>query len=314
MIPVQRRPRFAHRMHATTTGDPPGLRSGRLDGAHASVRALGARSGGERVGARPCSSQGACGARPAAWPGLRDDERRRPRPSGGRVRCRRDARRRDAGVVVMGRLARHPAADVPRGLRRGDRPRRDRPSRAVPDLPARTSTSAQRAARGRRRRGRPALPPRTSTRTRSRACAPSAPPATGSASSATSRMAPRRRSMRLGLTLDLVAVLGELGRAEAGPAVLRPDRRGAGPAAGRDRLRRRPGRQRRPAGGRGGMTAIFLRRGPWGWIQAGRRRPARGGRDDREPRELPAALASAGLKVARIRATDQARAGDRRCG
>ena len=76
-------------------------------------------------------------AGPARWTGTSPTARGNP---GGRLRRRRDARRRDPDLVRLGRLARHPAADVHGGAGGAHRARR-RPSRAAAACSCRGSTS-----------------------------------------------------------------------------------------------------------------------------------------------------------------------------
>ena len=67
----------------------------------------------------------------------------------------------------------------------------------------------------------------------------------------------------------------EMGVAKPDPAFFGRALRAHGRARSRRRrVRRRPARQRRAAGGRAGMRAVWLRRGPWGVINAGRSRGA----------------------------------------
>ena len=80
-----------------------------------------------------------------------------------------------------------------------------------------------------------------------------------------------RRWRRWASTLDLIGVLEQLGRGEARPGVLR---RGSSrelglPPGAIAYVGDRIDNDIRPAAA-AGMVAIFLRRGPWAWIQAGR--------------------------------------------
>ena len=159
----------------------------------------------------------------AAFPSDVGDAGRLSGHSGGRLRRRRDARRRDPDLVRLGRLARDPAADVHGGAGGAHRARR-RPSR--PAAAVRAGDRRQGRVREARRRRRPRRPARRGPVPGRRA---------GAAGVDRGRL-PRRhrrqparpgggRVQRAGPGARLRGLVGELGPRQAGSRVLRPDRR-----------------------------------------------------------------------------------------
>ena len=171
-------------------------------------------------------------------------------------------------MVGVGGLARHPAADVPRGLRRGDRPRRARSSRAVPDLPA----------RARPRRGAPQARGGRASRDRITAedLYPDAVECLRALHDAGYRIGvvgnqPARAEAalrELGLPLDLLAISATWGVEKPDPRFFERIAAELGlPTAEIAYVGDRLDNDVRPAAA-AGMQAIFMRRGPWAWIQA----------------------------------------------
>ena len=103
------------------------------------------------------------------------------------------------------------------------------------------------------------------------------------------------RVQRPGPGARLRGLVGELGRRQAGPARSSP----GSPTSCGSRpseiayVGDRVDNDVRPAAA-AGMVAIFIRRGPWGWIQAGRSDPPEAAATIESLSELPGVLAASG--------------------
>ena len=94
----------------------------------------------------------------------------------------------------------------------------------------------------------------------------------------------------LGIPLDLVGMSADWGLHKPDPAFFEPlARELALPPAAIAYVGDRVDNDVRPAHA-AGMTAVFLRRGPWGWIQAGREDPPEADLSITSLAELPEAL------------------------
>ena len=202
----------------------------------------------------------------------------------------------------MGRHAGHPAADVLRGAglddRRGDRPHTELFRIFRPDLDVRAARRARLAGGAEDWRFPDDFYPDVLEALRDvRAAGYHVGIAGNQPDGADEAL------HAAGIDVDLIGSSASWGVQKPDPGVLRTDRPRAGPAAGPDRLRRRPGRQRHRPGGRGrDGRGIFLRRGPWAWIQLGRGTTPRAAATIDSLSEVLGALRIAGLKVPRIRA------------